>query len=265
MKRVCFLLLLFSVVSAYSQTVDTILLRAYYMASFQRYQGDRIQKEEKVLDIGKRGSCFYGRWQRVREHIQDSIIAGGGSYNDILAFTIDYPNPREFYAVYKNCPKKGTLLYTDRLLTKFHYEEPMEKPQWRLLSGDTLILGYRCQKADCTFRGRTWRACYTMDIPLSEGPWKLYGLPGLILYAEDDSGIFRFECIELADGKGETVDEPELKSSMKCARKELMQQHKDSWGNPFEYVKQYGIHDGGYTPDGKPVKYKTRIPLFLEQ
>jgi P pilus assembly chaperone PapD len=38
---------------------------------------------------------------------------------------------------------------------------------------------------------------YSEDIPTSAGPWKLCGLPGLVLKAEADGGIHRFTLANL--------------------------------------------------------------------
>ena len=44
---------------------------------------------------------------------------------------------------------------------------------------------FTCKKATASFRGRNYIAWYSPDIPLPYGPWKLQGLPGLILEAYD--------------------------------------------------------------------------------
>ena len=69
--------------------------------------------------------------------------------------------------------------------------------QWTLLDDTLTITGYLCHKAQTTYGGRTWYAYYAEDIPSSAGPWKLHGLPGLIVKAEDAEGIFCFEMFEL--------------------------------------------------------------------
>lgn len=48
------------------------------------------------------------------------------------------------------------------------------------------IIGYECHKAVTKFRGREWAVWYADGIPVSLGPWKLNGLPGIILQAECD-------------------------------------------------------------------------------
>lgn len=55
------------------------------------------------------------------------------------------------------------------------------------------ILGYDCARATTTFRGRSYTVWFTPEIPIPSGPWKLGGLPGLILKAEDETGAYKFE------------------------------------------------------------------------
>ena len=63
---------------------------------------------------------------------------------------------------------------------------------------DTLtVAGFLCKFATCQLHGRKWTALYSEDIPTSAGPWKLCGLPGLILKAETNDGIHRFTLASL--------------------------------------------------------------------
>ena len=70
--------------------------------------------------------------------------------------------------------------------------EFLPKIQWDIYSEHKEILGYDCQKASCNFRGRTYSVWFAKDIPVSEGPWKLKGLPGLILEAVDNESKYNY-------------------------------------------------------------------------
>lgn len=87
--------------------------------------------------------------------------------------------------VFKNMPDgKWTVLnYFD--MERRVYEEDIETPVWEITDSVRTILDYECQLAFTDFRGRRWSAWFAPDIPVSEGPWKLSGLPGLILEAYD--------------------------------------------------------------------------------
>lgn len=72
------------------------------------------------------------------------------------------------------------------------------KPQnWALVEDSIEIMNYVCYKAETFFRGRGYTAWYAKDIPVNDGPWKIYGLPGLILKLEDYEGVFSFEAYKL--------------------------------------------------------------------
>lgn len=73
---------------------------------------------------------------------------------------------------------------------KGHYTETLSEMQWTITGDSTAnVMGYECAAAECDYHGRHWKAWFTPEIPLSFGPWKLHGLPGLILKAEADGGF----------------------------------------------------------------------------
>lgn len=74
------------------------------------------------------------------------------------------------------------------------YDEPMSEMQWTITADSTRsILGYECVMAETDYHGRKWKAWFSPEIPVSDGPWKFHGLPGLILKAENAPG-FSFEA-----------------------------------------------------------------------
>lgn len=56
---------------------------------------------------------------------------------------------------------------------------------WKIEKETKKIGSFNCKKATANFRGRSYIVWFTTEIPLPYGPWKLNGLPGLIVEAYD--------------------------------------------------------------------------------
>ena len=86
-------------------------------------------------------------------------------------------------------------LYDDlQLMNYYAVIEPLPKMKWKLSTEQKVIGKYNCKKATVEFRGRTYEAWYTLQIPISLGPWKFNGLPGIILAVEDQTGIYKWQA-----------------------------------------------------------------------
>lgn len=79
----------------------------------------------------------------------------------------------------------------------YNYNEALGGINWELTDSISDILGYNCLTAECDYHGRHWTVWFTTEIPISEGPWKLHGLPGLILKAVEEDGQYEFTATGL--------------------------------------------------------------------
>jgi len=114
------------------------------------------------------------------------------------------------YRIYKNYPGKGLMTFTAYDDKYYKVEQPM-KMKWKLVTQkDTVIFGYSCQMARTSYAGRDWLAWYSPQIPLSDGPYKFNGLPGLILKVSDTKNL---HCFTLNAIKKVTYDQSILKST----------------------------------------------------
>lgn len=77
------------------------------------------------------------------------------------------------------------------------YKDEVEKTNWNLSAEKDEILGYQCSIASAEFRGRKYKVWYSSSIPVPLGPWKLGGLPGLILKVDVDNGEYTFEATRI--------------------------------------------------------------------
>lgn len=81
----------------------------------------------------------------------------------------------------KNNTIFSSLLHKKQLYIK----ENATKFNWKISLEVKKIGKFNCNKATTKFRGRNYIAWFTKEIPIAFGPWKLNGLPGLILEAYD--------------------------------------------------------------------------------
>ena len=162
------------------------------------YENDDMQ-----LEVGEKVSYFYSATYRAyEEELRMSVDA-----NNIAIPTSTSARGSISMDFYRNYPT-GKSTYLDKVIReKFRITEPLEQPQWDIIADSTKqILNYDCQMARCTFKGRTWTAWFTADIPLDNGPWKLCGLPGLILRAYDSKQQYIFDCVGMKQaGEAENI------------------------------------------------------------
>lgn len=114
----------------------------------------------------------------------------------------DIPKPDGSYYIVKS-GQRNTLTYYDKVGTeRYYYEEAIPEIKWEVGDSTKIIFGYECFVATADFHGRHWTAWFSPEIPLNAGPWKLGGLPGLILEAVCDDGLYSF----VADGIQQIVN-----------------------------------------------------------
>lgn len=131
------------------------------------------------------------------------------------------------------------------------YNQPLPKLSWVIHDEEQLILGYSCRKATTDYGGRTWEVWFTKDIPFSFGPWKLQGLPGLILAACDKDGGFVFECTEVRKSNEPIMNYRFIsEQNLKTLRNYLRYERK-CFEHPFEtYAKGEEAYIVYSTSDG---------------
>lgn len=156
---------------------------------------DRWVEQTFILQCGPSMSKFYDQKVRaIDDMLQDSAPS------DLQSNPSAYSGGDRL-TIFQNMPA-GELTLTDSFSAAFYRcVEPMPAFEWRISADTCTILGYACRRAECDFRGRTYTAWFADEIPVSCGPWKFHGLPGLIMAVEDTEGdySFRIEGIEQCD------------------------------------------------------------------
>ena len=167
------------------------------------------------LELGGRVHYFYSYKAFQADSANAVIMANGGnSFTGGGSIT---------WRLYKNYPTAGKTSLLEKFgMDRFVCTEDYAAPLWQPVpDSSAVILGYRCSMAVANYKGRTWYAWYAEDIPLDAGPWKLGGLPGLILRAYDAPRHYVFDAVGMSEvapptpiyykgGKYETVSRKQL-------------------------------------------------------
>jgi GLPGLI family protein len=144
---------------------------------------------------------------------QDSLE--GGPINELKTIEVDefttfiIPKITDSIGLqYLHNSENNTFLYRD---LGFNYVSGlMENIPWEIHNSVKAVDGFTCFKATTLFRGRSYTAWFTKEIPLPFGPWKLNGLPGLILEAYDDKKEiwFKYKSSEIPSNKFTSIRTP---------------------------------------------------------
>ncbi len=194
-----------------------------------------------VLCRGENSSVSYSQYTRKCDSL---MMADGGSgdvylqhFNlAIAAGNVGSVCKRATYYVFKDFKEQKMSVVDNIQSDKFIYDDTSFGQQWELADSTKVIGGYHCNLASCLFRGREWSAWYTTEIPVSDGPWKFAGLPGLILEVYDRQPQYVFSLISLTTT--EDSDTPTIKEL--CGKRMKKTERKRYLRAQMEMLKDLG-------------------------
>ena len=187
------LLFCFSFSLMAQEVLDNVQYRAVYNFSYKTKpdQTEFAKTDLMYLDIGEKATKFYSRNESLKDSIRNDALKKGLSSFEIVELTRGYPAGTR--TVYYNFLNERKRLEASNFSYLFaYYEEEMLLPNWQLENEIVNIEGFNCHKATTTYLGRDWIVYFTQEIPINLGPWKLWGLPGLIVKATDSEENFKF-------------------------------------------------------------------------
>lgn len=141
------------------------------------------------------------------------------------------------YYIVKSIPANLVRYYDSAGLDKYFYEEAPDVWNWEISDSTKQILGYECIEASTDYHGRKWTVWFSPEIPVHNGPWKLDGLPGLILEATAEGSQYQFIATGIQTstktiGPIYLADEYE-----KTTRKEFLKAARSFMNNPLGKLK----------------------------
>jgi GLPGLI family protein len=245
--------------------IDTATVRVLYALNAKDIKDENTYLDLGKLEIGKRVKKYSSefiytsdleviRWKREKGH-KGNV-------------------PKTFFIRGEKADKWSELVYSDYIVRgnelkeyacfplwaereNSSYTELWPLMQWTLADEQQTILGHRCQKATCRFRGRDFVAWFATDVPIKGGPWKFGGLPGCILKVYDVQKIYIWEAVAIERGTYQIMQYPD-KLYPKSTRKSVWQRQK-------KYNEDYWNAIGWTSLEGRPTPPKVPFePLEKE-
>lgn len=190
MRKLFFLFLIALFSFATAQENKEAANRFFYELTFKpKKDSAKLDKVITILDITDKNRSVYQDYTVIAQDsimkIEMEAIKKSGMMRD---FSKSLKTPKMSARIYKTYPEMK-IQYVDKIANGFtptnigYTEDP--KFNWNILSDKQKIGEYNTQKATTEFGGRKWTAWFSTDIPFQDGPYKFYGLPGLIVKIED--------------------------------------------------------------------------------
>lgn len=198
-----------------------------------------------------------------KKQLQEIIMATCITQNPDGSISVDYrkgPVKKVDLYVFTDRKDNKMTVYDKWALEHGYYTENLDEQEWSINSDSTQnILGYECIMAETDYHGRHWKAWFAPEIPYPFGPWKLQGLPGIILRAEADGGfMFTATGIEKTDRVITSIYSPQEYSKttrLKALSDEDYYQHnaqsvlQAKYGGSVTVKSTRKNEDGTETPD----------------
>lgn len=210
MKHLLTCLMAAATISTSAQNTDKVLARVRY--NFSHLQDttkrDQVHTEEMQLSIGRNASLYISYFKVLQARETKEMMLKAGVQQDGMMFattsarvvgtpsgsaagsfeSMSMPTLTDYFFF-----SKEQKFYTkEQLINQYLVQEDAPKINWKITHDTTSFSGIHCQKATTHFKGRNWIAWYSTELPFQSGPWKLNGLPGLILEAYDDKKEVQF-------------------------------------------------------------------------
>lgn len=145
-----------------------------YLYVLEYTKGQSLYKNhQKSLNIKTYDTTYVDNGIEIKETLFDNTVE-----------RLFYKNYADNELLYTNPTGKDDVLYV---------KDKMIDWDWKIEEETKTINNFLCKKATSFFRGIQFTVWFTDDIPIDCGPAFLNGLPGLIIYAENENVIWELK------------------------------------------------------------------------
>ena len=193
---------------------------------------NNFKKDRLTLFASERASAFYSEQNRTDLEMQDNPEYLLNSFkNPELSKKLA---GLENEAIFRDYIGNNQIVHQRYDLSNWQLTECIVKPQWEIQDSIINILGHDCVMATSEYRGRKWVAFFSPEITIPEGPWKLIGLPGIVLKAYDNKKEYCYDAIEINTNNPGLVEYYNYRERLRGCLKTIVK------GSEFSECYDYG-------------------------
>ena len=241
-----FIFLLISSLVPAQELTDKFKYKATYDLTWQidSTNSESIQNETMVLFIGDKISRFSSEGQYIADSIKEAYKDRERTQQSFNEMRSKMPMSALNFYVFKR-QNSAQVSFTEKIVRdNYRYIQDIDDLNWEILPETKEVAGFVAQKAKASFSGRDYTAWFTTEIPISEGPYKFRGLPGLILKISDNNGYYNFKLNGFKELNDEILIEFEPEDYLEVSREKFLEIKQEYAENPFIKMENSGITMG---------------------
>lgn len=184
MKKIFQIIAMLICGAVFSQTTRFVYELKYRTDS----TSSKYENEEVILELNGNDVQFYEK-QALRI---DSLNAANPNGVSNYPFVLN--------KLRRKIGEKSNINYN--LLGQQYWAYKSDDPiSWTLQNETKMVDKWKAQKATADFAGRKWIAWFVSELPISEGPYKFNGLPGLVVEVGDTQENYNFKLLKIEKPK----------------------------------------------------------------
>lgn len=255
MKLKLFILLLccFYKISAQEKLKGKFDYKVTYKLDFKLDSTSTEKRSEfMILYLGDEISQFSSRAYVLENPL---VINGNNGSTSRLAVT------KFFIKTIKD--REASKMYNSVFvpMTDFFYVQDLSLFDWEIYPETKMIKDYKVQKATTSFAGRDYVAWFTTEVPVSDGPYKFNGLPGLILEIADTGNDYVFSFIGLEKLAPALTYKMNFNQYVQSTQEDIAERLHEYCRDPMTHMRAQG-HNTNNKLD--PEWHKKMVAAFTE-
>lgn len=218
-----------------------LIFFTFFINLYCCYSQQQFNYNFYIDDTVREGALFYDAKEDTAIYLDKLTSRKKVSENEETAdIPFSFNEETDLY-FFKN---NSEVLFTYNLFrTNYLVEDELPKMEWQLSAEKREINNLTCYKATTKFRGRNWTAWYSPDVPINYGPWKFYGLPGIIVEIKDDSNRFAFALVEYILNSKNVAPTIDFSNAKKVTMKEMAEITDEAYENLLNDLINSGPRD----------------------